>query len=105
MSREIFPISGSACTWSYLIILSLRQRPISLIMLLSTNDHRRFIAPVARREQADTSLASNPRFGPQKGTAVFTVFKIMVGVMFFYLPVRVMAQNGGVENGAPWDLM
>ena len=39
--------------------------------------------PAARRERADISLASNPRFGPQKPTEVLRVFKIMVGFVFF----------------------
>ena len=46
------------------------------------------MAPVAQSEQEETSLASNPRFGPQSMTAVLRVLEIMVG-MFFHLPVGV----------------
>ena len=78
--------------------------PISLMMFLSTPDQRRYMAPAARREHADTSLASNRRFGLQKPTSVLRVFKIMVGFMFYHLPVRVMTRASGVEGGALWDL-
>ena len=32
------------------------------------------------------------------------VFKIMVGVMFYQCPARVMTQSSGVERGALWAL-
>ena len=60
----------------------MHQRPISLMMSLSTPDLRRAMAITKRRERADTSLASNPTFVPQKPTAVLRNFDIMVGVMF-----------------------
>ena len=61
--------------------------------------------PASQREQADTSLDSNTRFGLQKTTAVLGVFEIMERVMFFHLPARVMTQASGVEGGAPWSIM
>ena len=41
------------------------------------------MSPVVKREQAETSLASNPRFGPQNPTRVLRFSKIMVGVIFY----------------------
>ena len=62
------------------------------------------MAPAVQKERSDISLASNPRFGPQKPTAVLRVFNNMVGVMFSHLPVEVMTQASGVERGATWAL-
>ena len=71
------------------------------MIFLSISDHRIVMAPSALRERADTSLYSNPRFGPQKPMAVLRVFDIMVGVMFFHLPDRIMTQASEVKEGAP----
>ena len=60
--------------------------------------------PAVHREQTDTSLYYNPRFGLQRPTAVLRVFNIMVGVMYLYLPAGVMARASGVEEGALWDI-
>ena len=97
-------MSGSACTWKYLSISSLHQKTISLIMFLSTPEHRRAMAPAAQRDQADMPLDYNPRFDLQRHTEVLMVFDIMVGVMFFHLPARIMIQASGVEGGSPWDI-
>ena len=78
--------------------------PISLMMMLYNPDQRRDMAPAARKEHADTSLASNCRFGLQKTMAVLRVFEIIVGFMFYHLPVRFMKRANGVEGGALWDL-
>ena len=58
------------------------------------------MAPAAWRERAETSLALNHRFSPQKPTAILMAFKIMVGVIFFHLPAIVMNQNSKVDGGA-----
>ena len=60
------------------------------------------MAPAAWRERLDTSLDLNPKFGPQKSTAVLRFFDIMVG--FFHLPDRVVTWDSGMEGGALWDL-
>ena len=57
-----------------------------------------------QRYQEEMSLASNPRFGTQKPTAVLRVFKIMVGFIFSHLPGGVMKQDSGVEEGSWWAL-
>ena len=62
------------------------------------------MAPAARRERAETSLASNPRFGPKKPTLVLRVFEIIVG-FFSNISARVMTRASGVEGGALWALM
>ena len=51
------------------------------------------MAPASRREWVEASLAPNPRFGIQKTAAVLRVFDIMVEVMFFHLPYRVMTRD------------
>ena len=86
MSREKFLMNGSACTWRYLRILLLSQRPISLKVPLSTTEQRRAMEPSARTEQAYIYLASNPRFGPQKPAAVLRFFEIMVRFIFSTYP-------------------
>ena len=63
----------------------LHHPPISLMMFLLTPKQSRDMAPAAWRERADTSLDSNPRFVPQKPTAVLRIFEIMVGVIFPHL--------------------
>ena len=78
MGRKKFFMIGSTYKWRHLSILSMNQRPISLLMLLSTPEQRKDMAPVAQRERADMYLALNPRFVPQKPTAVLSVFEIMV---------------------------
>ena len=40
------------------------------------------MAPAAQRDQSETSLASNPRFGTNNLTVVFRVLYIIVGVIF-----------------------
>ena len=52
------------------------------------------------RDQAETSLASKPRFGPQKLTLVLRFLEIIVAVVLFHCPIGVMTQDGGVEVGA-----
>ena len=103
MRREKFLMSGSYYTWRYLIISALRQRPISLMMLLYTPNQVKEMAPVERRERPDISLALNPRFGLQKSTAVLRVLKIMVG---FFFPSSRQSHDTGYWSGggAPWDL-
>ena len=71
---------------------------------LYTTENSRAMEPALQRDQANTSLDLNPRFGPQKPTSVLRVFKIMVGVMFFQLPSGVVRRTSGVEGGAVWDL-
>ena len=41
------------------------------------------MAPAAQRDRVGTSLSYNPRFVPQKPTAVLRVFQIMVGIILF----------------------
>ena len=72
--------------------------------MMFTPEQRRTVVPAVRRELADTFLDLNHRFGPKKPTAVLRVFKIMVGVMFFHLPARVMTWASEVEGGAQWAL-
>ena len=55
--------------------------------------------PAARKDQVETSLASNPRFGLQNLTAVLRVLEIIVGFIFFRLPVGVMTRAEAVEGG------
>ena len=86
ISHEKFLMSGYACTCRHLSITLLIQRIIIFMIFLSTPEQRRAMAQAAQREQTDTSLASNPRFGPQKPTAVLRVFDIIVGVMFSTSP-------------------
>ena len=100
-----FLMSGSACMWRYLIILSLRHHPIILMLLLATPEQRRAMTRAAWRERADMSLASNPRFVLKKPTAVLRVLDTMVGVMYFHPPARVMTQASTAEVSAQWDLM
>ena len=59
------------------------------------------MVPAARRDQEDTSLALNHRFGPQKPTMVLRFFGIMSGVIFFHLPNGVIKRASGVEGGHP----
>ena len=54
--------------------------------------------PVARKDRAETSLTSKPRFGPQKLTEVLRVLEIRVVVMLSHLPVGVTAWDMGVEG-------
>ena len=52
----------------------------------------------ARRERPETSLDSNPRFGPHNITSVLRVLGIMVGVIFFHLTVGVMTRDREAEG-------
>ena len=104
MIRKNCIMSESACIWMYLRILYLHQRPIRLMMFLSTPEQSRDMVLAAQREQAEISLASNPRFGAQKPKTVLRVFNIIVGVIFSHLPDIVMKWASGVEGGAPQDL-
>ena len=74
------------------------------MMPLSTTAHKSDMAPVARREQSETYLASNPRIGPQNMKGVLRVLEIMVGVIFFHIPDGVMTQARGVEGAFSLDL-
>ena len=74
------------------------------MVLLSNPDQRRAVEPSAWRNQADTPLDLNPRFGLQKPTLVLRVFEIMVGVVFSHLLTGVMPRASGVEGGSPWAL-
>ena len=49
------------------------------------------MAPVAQRDQSETSLDSNTSFGPHNLMVVLRVLEIILGVMFFHLPIGVMA--------------
>ena len=60
------------------------------------------MAPAAQRDLVETSLASNPRFVPQKIMAVLRVFEIMV--VFFSPPCRSHDAGPWVERRAPWGL-
>ena len=51
------------------------------------------------RDQAETSLASKPRFGPQKLTSVLRFLEIIVAVVLFHCPIGVMTQDGGGGSG------
>ena len=43
----------------------LQQRSVILIMLIYMPAQRSTMAPAAKRDRAETSLNSNPRFSPQ----------------------------------------
>ena len=101
ISRNNFLTNGSYCTCSYLRISLLLQKAIILMMLLSTPEKRRATATAERRDQDNMSLSFNTRFVPQKPTAVLRVFKIMVGVKIFHLPIRVMMRDSRVKGGTP----
>ena len=53
------------------------------------------MAPVAQRDQSETSLDSNTSFGLHNLMVVLRVLEIMVGVMFFHIPVGIMTRSGG----------
>ena len=55
MSLEKFLMMGAACTWRYLIISLLLQRPIRLMMLWSIPEQRRDMAPSAQKDLEETS--------------------------------------------------
>ena len=60
--------------------------------------------PAAQKDQVEMYLASNPRFGLQNLTAVLRVLEIIVGSIFFCLPVGVMTWAGAVEGGVLFTL-
>ena len=63
------------------------------------------MVPAVWRYRVETSLASNTSFGPHNMTAVLGVLKILVGVMFFHLPIGIMMQTRGVEGGGLLDFI
>ena len=71
------------------------------MMSLSNTEQRMSVSSESRREQLETSLVLNPRFVPQKPTAVLGFFKITVRVMFLHLPTGVMTRDIKVEGGSP----
>ena len=70
------------------------------MMLLSMPEYRISMSPAAQRAQVETSLASNPRFGPQNITTVLRVLNIIVGVIFLHHPSGVMTRSMGVAGAA-----
>ena len=56
------------------------------------------MTPDAQREQAETSLASNTRFGPHNMTAVLRLLEIIVGVIFSHSPDGVMKRDRSMEG-------
>ena len=52
----------------------------------------------AQRVQADMSLGSNTRFGPQNTTAILRVLEIIVDVIFSHCTVGVMMRDRGVKG-------
>ena len=54
------------------------------------------MTPVERRDQVETYLASNPRFGSQNLAVVLRVLEIIVGVMFSHFPVDFTMRTRGV---------
>ena len=79
------------------------QWPTILMVSLYNPEQGREKSPATQSEWAETSLASNSNFGPQKPTAVFRVFDIMLGVMFSHLPTGFITRASGVQSTL-WDL-
>ena len=93
---------GSACTWRYHSMLSLLQRPMRLMMSLSTPEQRSSLAPDDRRDRAETSLYVNPRWVPPRSLTVALRWAvIIVGVTFVQLPLGILKQVRVVLAGAP----
>ena len=61
------------------------------------------MAPVDWRNQVETYLASNPRFGSQNLAVVLRVLEIIVGVMFSHFPVNFTMRTRGAEGGVLFD--
>ena len=59
-----------------------------VIILGSTLAFRSAFAPSARKQQAETSEARNPREGPTRVTACLMAVDIMFGVIGFHEPLR-----------------
>ena len=92
---------GSACTWRYRSILLLLQRPMRLMMSLSTPEQRSAMAPAARRDRAETSLYVNPRWVPARSlTMALRWAVIIVGVTFVQRPLGNLKRARGVFAGA-----
>ena len=62
------------------------------------------MSPVVQRDQSETTMASMTRFGPQKLTVVLRVLDIIVGIMFFHLPIIIMTRARGAESGSFFPL-
>ena len=58
------------------------------------------MVPVAQRHQMETSLSSNPKFGPYNLMGILRILDIIVGIMFLHLPIDVMKLTWGVDGGA-----
>ena len=99
---------GSSCTWRYRKILLLLQRPMRLMMLVSTPEQRSAMAPATRRDRAETSLGVKPRWVPAGNLAVALRWVvIIVWITYVQRPLGVLKLAREVSAGAPcchrWD--
>ena len=59
------------------------HQPINFIVSKSIPVNSNTTALAAHRYQSDIYFAVNPRLGPHKATVTFSVYDILVGVIFF----------------------
>ena len=63
------------------------------------------MAPVVRRDRAETSVAPKTMFGPQKWMALLRFLEIIAIILFSQRPIGVMTQAMVVERAVLFDFI